>query len=59
MQAGEFAMAVAKISVDAATGGRMTGIVRVGQCEVFQDTELRFDHVQPRGFSRCPDRFDP
>ncbi len=58
MQVGEFAVSVAEISVDAATPGRMAGIIRIGQGEAFQDAELRFDQVEPGSFRRCPDGLD-
>lgn len=59
MRVGEFAVSVAEISVDAATLGRMAGIIRIGQGEAFQDAELRFDQVEPGGFRWCPDGWDP
>lgn len=52
MQVGEFAVAVPEISVDAATPGRMAGIMRIGQGEALQDAELRFDQVEPGGFGK-------
>ena len=58
MQVGEFAVSVAEISVDAATPGRMAGIIRIGQGEAFQDAELRFDQVEPGSFRRCPGGLD-
>jgi len=36
-------MTEAEVSVDAATPGDMVGIIRVGQGEAFEDSELRFD----------------
>src|SRR5579859_618410 len=34
----------------------MGGIIGIGQGETFQDSELRFDQVEPGGFRRRPDR---
>ena len=52
-------MAIAEISIDAATPGRMAGIMRIGQGKRLQNTELRFDQVESGGFRRCPDGLDP
>ena len=52
-------MAIAEISIDAATPGRMAGIMRIGQGKTLQNTELRFDQVESGGFRRCPDGLDP
>jgi hypothetical protein len=54
MLVGEFAVSVAEISVDAATPGHMSGVVGIGQCETLQDSELRFDQVEPGSFRGCP-----
>jgi hypothetical protein len=48
-------VAVAEIGVNAATPSYVGGVVGIGQGEAFQDSELRFDQVEPGGFRRCPD----
>src|SRR5215831_1536445 len=58
MQVSESAVAVAKVGVDAAMPGHMAGIICVGQGEAFQDTELRFNQVEPGSFRGCPDGMD-
>src|SRR2546430_6144277 len=49
---------VAQVPIDTAAAYRMAGIVRVGQSEAFENTEVRLDQVQPGGFGRRPRRMD-
>lgn len=42
-------MAVAEVGVNAATPGHVGGVVGIGQGKAFQDSELRFDQVEPGG----------
>jgi hypothetical protein len=49
-------VAVAEIGVDASTPSHEGGVVGMGQGEAFQDSELRFDQVEPGGFRRRPGR---
>jgi len=58
-QAAEAPMAIAQVSVDALPADAMRLIIRVSQGEPFEDTELRFDQVQPRGLSRGRHRMNP
>lgn len=51
-------MSVSEISVDAATSGPMSGIVGIGQGETFEDSELRFDEIEPGSFRGCPNGLD-
>ena len=58
MQVGEFAVSIAEISINAATPGRMAGIIGVRQGEAFEDAELRFNQIEPGGFRGRPDGLD-
>src|SRR6184192_1302873 len=49
---------VAQVPIDTAAAYGMAGIVRVGQSEAFENTEVRLDQVQPGGFGRRPRRID-
>src|SRR5437016_786496 len=49
---------VAQVPIDTAAAYGMAGIVRVGQSEAFENTEVRLDQVQPGGFGRRPRRMD-
>jgi hypothetical protein len=55
-QVGELTVAVAEVGVNAATPGHVGGVVGIGQGKAFQDSELRFDRVEPGGFRGRPDR---
>src|SRR5580704_1334075 len=37
----------------------MSGIVGIGQGEAFEDSELRFDEIEPGSFRGCPNGLDP
>ena len=53
-EVGEFVVAVSEIGVDASTPSHVGGVVGIGQGEAFQESELRFDQVEPGSFRRCP-----
>jgi hypothetical protein len=42
MQVGEFAVSIAEISINAATPGRMAGVIGVRQSEAFEDAERHY-----------------
>jgi hypothetical protein len=50
----KLAMAVVQVAIDAASAGGVARIIRVRDRESFQDSELRFDQVQPRRFRGSP-----
>src|SRR4029450_13657536 len=58
-QTTERPMAVAPVSVDALPTDTGRLVISVRQREALEDAELRFDQVQPRGFSRRQHGLDP
>ncbi len=54
----EFCMAVAQVAVDAPTTRGVGAVIGVAEGESLQDSELRFDQVDPGSFRGSPDGVD-
>jgi len=54
----EFAVPIAKVPIHASPACRMVRVVRVGNGETAQHSELRLDQIKPRRFRGGPHRLD-